>query len=530
MNLRDYQRASIDALYGYFECESGNPVIALPTGSGKSVVLAHFIKEACDFYPQTRIVVLTHVRELLEQDMAALLRAWPEAPASYYSAGLGQKKVSQITFAGIQSAYALPTLFSPADLVIVDEAHLVPKKTEGTYRTFLAGLQQHNPAVKIIGLTATPYRLDSGLLTEGSDRIFTDIAYEANVGTLVMQGYLCPLVSRAGAAKADLSGVRTRGGEFVPADAEKAYMEGGVLDAALDEVLALAGERKSWLLFCSGVEHADRAAKALKARGISAACVTGETSSNERRAILNGFKNGAYRAVTNCDVLTTGFDHPGIDLIAMMRPTKSTGLYVQMIGRGLRKAATKTETLVLDYAGNVERHGPIDQIKIRPKREKGEGAVTVAPVKECPTCHSFVFPAVMTCPTCGHIWESKPAHGDTASDAPVLAAGLVETLPVHRVIYRIHEKPGSPMSMRVDYYSDIRRFSEFVCLEHEGYAAKRAVAWFWRRGMPPPASVFDAVTEGVAGRIPAPSRITVRPDGKYWRIVTEHFDQKKEAA
>jgi len=210
----------------------------------------------------------------------------------------------------------------------------------------------------------------------------------------------------------------------------------------------------------------------------------------------------------------------------MMRPTKSTGLYVQMIGRGLRKAPTKTETLVLDYAGNIERHGPIDQIKVRPKREKGEGVgLTVMPVKECPQCHQFVFPAIMICPHCHYLFPAKAPHGDTASDAPVLAATHVETLPVDNVRYYAHDKPGSPTSLRVDYWSGLRRISDFVCIEHQGYAAKRAVQWFWTRGIKPPATVADALALAHAGGIPAPTTITVRPDGKWWRIVSQTFNQ-----
>lgn len=530
VQLRPYQREAIDATWAFMRARDDDPIIVLPTGSGKSLVGATMIREACETWPGTRVVVVTHVKELLQQNARALTSVWQHAPFSFYSAGLGQKRTDQITFAGIQSAHGVPGAFGMVDLVIVDEAHLVPKKAEGTYRAFLDGLRRNNPYLRIVGMTATPYRLDSGLLHDGDNAIFGDIAYTADIANLVAQGFLCPLVSRAGAAKADLSAVRTRNGEFVQHDAAQAFMAGDLVGAAVSEVIALAGDRKSWLLFCSDVEHSKAVATELARRGIPTGCVTGETSSGDRAATLNAFKTGRLRAVTNCEVLTTGFDAPGIDLIVMLRPTKSTGLYVQMLGRGLRIAPSKSDTLVLDYAGNIERHGPIDQIRVRPKRAPGEGGgITVAPVKECPECHAFVAPATMKC-ACGYEWPAEAPHGDTASDAPVLAATHVETLSVDSVSYHAHDKPGSPVSLRVTYWCGARSFSEWVCLEHSGYAQKKAVLWFWDRGMTAPATVADALQLARNGAIRAPDMIVVKPDGKYWRVVSAKFVPEKAAA
>ncbi len=520
IELRPYQTESIEALYRYFETKDGNPLIVLPTGAGKSLTLAAFIKGAIDAYPSTQIVVLTHVKELIEQDTQAILRYWPSAPIGIWSAGVGAKQKAQITVAGIQSIHLLPAKFAGTDLVLIDEAHLVSKKSDTMYGRFLAGLRKYNPSLKVIGLTATHYRMDSGLLTDGKDRIFTDVAYEAHVGDLIKAGYLCNLVAKNGATKADLSDVHTRGGEFVPGELQRAMDKIELIDGALNEVATYAADRKHILGFTAGVDHAKHCAERCQARGWSADYVTGDMHAGERDAKINAFKAGRLRFLFNAMLLTTGFDAPHIDCIVMLRPTKSTGLYVQIMGRGLRKHASKENTLVLDFAGNVARHGPIDQIKIKKKSEGGEG-VSVAPVKECPTCHELVHTAVMKCPGCGHEWQEAPSHGTEAADAVIVAAlEKPRAYQVDRVEYSRHTKAGRPPSVKVTYYSGIADFAEWLPVEDQrSYVKKHAVSWFWERGAMCPDTVDAALALLDEGRIPAPDSITVKPDGKHWRVV-----------
>jgi DNA repair protein RadD len=522
IELRPYQTASIAALYTYFAANDGNPLIVLPTGAGKSLVLAAFIKQAIEQYPGTRIMVLTHVKELIEQDAKAIIRYWPQAPIGVWSAGLGQKTKGQVTVAGIQSVHGMPAKFAPIDLVLVDEAHLIPRSADTMYGRFLAGLRVHNPALKVIGLTATPYRMDSGILIEGDSRIFTDIAYEANVGDLIRDGYLCPLVAKRGATEADLSGVHTRGGEFVASELQAAMDKDNLIQGALDEITRLAHDRHHILTFCAGIEHANHVAQAARDRGWAADYVSGDMAAGERDAKIKAFKDGKLRMLCNAMLLTTGFDYPSIDCIVMLRPTKSTGLYVQIMGRGLRKDGVKENTLVLDFAGNVQRHGPIDQIKVKRKGGKGEG-VSVAPVKECPDCHELVHTSVMECPGCGHEWQRGAAHGTQAADAVIVAA-LEEprVYDVERVEYERHEKQGKPPSMKVTYHCGVSTFQEWVPIEDDRpYVKKHAVSWFWERGMMCPATVTDALAVA-AEKILTPSFITVKLEGKYWRVVKAH--------
>jgi DNA repair protein RadD len=212
LQLRPYQRAAIDAIYTYFMVETGHPLVVIPTAGGKSLVMAAFIQEVLAQWPDERIIVLTHVRELISQNFSELIRLWPEAPAGIYSAGLNRRDVqAQILFAGIQSVHRKAYAIQRADLVLVDEAHLIPRSANTTYRRFLGDLTRINPQLKIIGLTATPYRLDSGMLHAGPDAMFDDIAFEVSVRELIDQGYLAPLTSKQTSTQLDVSGVRAAG-------------------------------------------------------------------------------------------------------------------------------------------------------------------------------------------------------------------------------------------------------------------------------------------------------------------------------
>src|SRR5882672_2913528 len=398
VNLRGYQREAIDGLYTWFASKEGNPLLVLPTAAGKSVIQAKFTHEAIDLYPSTRVLLVSHVKELLEQNTHKLLKIWPEAPIGIYSAGLGSRDVGyQITVAGIQSVHRRAAELGAFDLVMVDECHLIPPAGDGMYRRFMVEQRALNPKVKVIGMTATPYRLKTGRLDSGDEKLFVGVAYEVTVRRLIDEGFLSNLISKRGLVTPDLSGVGTRGGEFIPDQLNDAMDKGALTTAAADEIEKLCKDRRSWIIFCSGVEHAHHVRDEFRRRGYAAQTVTGDTPDRERADTLAKFKSGDIRVLTNCDVLTTGFDAPPIDALIMLRPTKSAGLYVQIVGRGMRLSPEtgKKNCLVLDFAGNIERHGPIDQVQVRDRPGPGEPGVTGAPVKACPECQTIVPISVM---------------------------------------------------------------------------------------------------------------------------------------
>ena len=335
--LRDYQQRTIDQLYAWFDAgNQGNPCLVLPTGSGKSHIVAALCKDALQSWPETRILMLTHVKELIEQNAEKMRLHWKGAPMGIYSASIGKKQLGEpITFAGIQSVRKKAKQIGHIDLVIIDECHLVNHRDEGGYREFLGQLQAINPAMRIVGLTATPYRLGHGLITD-KPALFDALIEPVSIEELIYKGYLATLRSKVTRARLDTSGVHKRGGEFIESELQAAVNIPEQNLKIIREVAHLAGDRKSWLFFCTGVKHAEDIASALNGVGISAKCVTGETSKTERERILAQFKAGEIRTLTNANVLTTGFDYPDIDLIAMLRPTMSASLYVQMAGRGMR--------------------------------------------------------------------------------------------------------------------------------------------------------------------------------------------------
>lgn len=533
MELRPYQREAIDSIYSYFRSNTGNPLIVMPTGTGKSVVLAGFLREALNTWPGTRVIVLTHVRELIQQNFNAMLRAWDSAPAGIYSSGLGRRDINaQIIFAGIQSIYRRSYEVQRCDLVMIDEAHLLGKSDTGMYRTFLRALRSINPDLKVVGLTATPFRLDQGLLTDGEDALFTDVCYGLSLLRVIDEGYLVPLVPKQTKTVIDVSKVHTRGGEFIAGELESAVDLQEITNSAADELVAAGKDRGSWLVFCSGVKHAEHVRDAIRARGVTCEMVVGETIKADRDRFLREFKEGKIRCLTNMNVLTTGFDAPGLDLIGMLRPTKSQSLYVQMLGRGTRIAEGKDDCIVLDFAGNTKRLGTIDDIDERINKP-GAAAMGEMPLKVCPECQTILPIAVMECPTCGYEFPKPELKIAAKSDTHILLTTQIrdEWLPVTRTSYHRHERDNKTPSMMVEYQTGMTYHREWVCFEHSGYPRSKAEQWWGVRSAHvqsdqhnegvDPRGVPRGVNQALAlvDRLKKPVAIAVRPNGKYTDIV-----------
>ena len=472
--LREYQQRTIDQLYAWFEAGSkGNPCLVLPTGSGKSHIIAALCKDALQSWPETRILMLTHVKELIEQNAEKMRYHWPNAPLGIYSAGLKRKDLGEpITFAGIQSVRTKAKLIGHIDLIIIDEAHLVSHKDEGGYRTLLADLALINPGLRIIGLTASPYRLGHGYITD-KPAIFDALIEPVTIEELIHKGYLSNLRSKMTATKLEVDGVKKRGGEYIESELQAKVDTHDKNSRVVNEIIQLAGGRRSWLMFCAGVAHAQHIKDALVAQGIVAECVTGETPSNERDRILKEFKAGTIQALTNANVLTTGFDAPMIDLVAMLRPTMSPGLYVQMAGRGLRIAPGKTDCLVLDFAGVVEQHGPITAV--RPPPKKGD-KVGEAPVKVCDHCQEICALSVRVCPACGEAFPEPVKAALKLSNLDIMGIQGID-LDVTAWQWRKHISKASGKEMlALTFYGGLSDapVTEYLCVTHDGYSGEKA--------------------------------------------------------
>jgi DNA repair protein RadD len=528
MQLRYYQLEACKAVLDYWGNGGGNPLVDLPTGAGKSLVIAALTQKICREYPDVGVLMITHQRELIRQNAEELLRVWPQAALGLNSAGLGRRdKRSKILFAGIQSIARESALtLGERHLIIIDEAHLISRNSSSMYQNLLSKLREAVPDLRVLGLSATPYRMDSGRLDEGKDRLFDKVVFSYSISQGVEDGFLSPLVARKTGQVIDVSGVARRGGEFVAGDLEHAANQDALVQAACDEIVAKGQDRRSWLAFCCGVDHAIAVRDALRQRGITTETVTAKTPKSERDRIFKDFKIGRIQALTGCQVFTTGFNAPGVDLIAMLRPTLSVSLFVQSLGRGTRLAEGKTDCLVLDFAANCLRHGPVDAVTIKggPKGDTGRVSVDSVRAKACPHCDTLVALGVYTCPDCGHEWEPpklEPKHAARSDEHAIIMSRELKDkwLTVTDCKAAVHEKAGSKPSLRVEYFAGYKTYTEWVCLEHSGPVWNRAQKW-WRMicGTDAPVSVAFAVQQFNAAHKGAVQAIQIYKDGKYWRV------------
>lgn len=531
ITLRDYQAEAIGAAWDWMAAGKGNPLLVEPTGSGKAFIIAELCRQAFEMDPGVRIINLVHTRELVAQNYAELLGIWPDAPAGVYSAGLGRRDLhSRLLFASIQSIFRKAYALQQCDIAIIDEAHLIPRKANTMYGKFLSDLKTINPHLKIIGLTATPFRLDSGMLHKGENAMFDGIAHETGVMRLIEQGYLCPPRTWRQSTQIDTTGVGTRMGEFVQGQLEAAAMDAATIEGIADRIVEAGHDRKGWIVFGVSIKHCDALVEALRARGFPGAGVYGETPKGERDHLLAEFKAQRLRFLVSKDVLTTGFNARHLDLIALCRPTKSTGLYIQMVGRGTRTSPEtgKVDCLVLDFAGAVKTHGPFDDPFLPAEKGKGTGD---APYKECPECELATATATRICPGCGYEYPPpEPKVLMVPDEKPVLSTETLESdwLEITGVSYAPHEKLGAATSLRVSYQVGLVTHKEWVCLEHGGYPRTKAEGWWLRRASAPvPATVAEALER--QHQIRTPSHLRIRRAGKYDEIAGFRFEQRSTA-
>ena len=526
ITLRPYQEEVKAAVYHHLRNRDDNPCAVVPTAGGKTPIMASICKDAVTQW-NGRVLILAHVKELLEQTADKLRMVCPEIDFGIYSASLRRRDTDHpVIVAGIQSVYKRACELDRFDLVMVDEAHLIPLEGDGMYRQFLADAKIVNPNLRIVGFTATPFRLKSGTICT-PDGFLNTICHEVGVRELIRDGYLCPLISKAGKSKANTEGLHVRGGEFITDEVESLMDDAALVKAACAEIVEQTKKRTACLVFSAGIQHGRHITSVLSSEhGIECGFVCGETPIDERDETLRRFKTGELKYLCNVNVLTTGFDAPHIDCVALVRPTMSPGLYYQMVGRGFRIHPSKQNCLVLDFGGNVLRHGPVDAIQVTTnKRSDGD-----APAKECPECQAVVAAGYSTCPQCGFAFPppDRQQHDPKASEAGVLSGQVIDTeYDVIDTVYRIHRKrdaeDDAPRCLRVDYMIGLNHWqSEFICIEHSGYARRKAESWWRERCLDPcPITAEEALDLADAGLLASTQRITVRSIAgeKYDRIL-----------
>lgn len=557
-----YQQDAYDALLSYLMQEQNfgkNPLVSMATGTGKSLVMAMFVWGMLARWPHLRMMQVTHAKELIAGNYGELMSLWPAAPAGVYSAGLGERNTrAQVTFAGIQSVHARPASFGHIDFLLVDEAHTISANEKTTYMKFIAALRTKNPNLIVIGFTATPFRMTSGLLVDGD--MFDEVVYDIGGGEsfvwAVDEGYLIRPVPKYPGFQLDSDAVRIVAGDFDNRAASQAMQDQDILERAVDTCIALGTEqgRQSWLHFCQSIEDAELVADMFTYKGHPHEAV--HSKRTDRDEVLKVFAEGGLRGVTNKNILTTGYNNPAIDLIGMLRLTRSPGLWVQMIGRGTRPiwmpgfnidtkqgrldsvlASPKQTCLVLDFVGNTSRLGPINYPRIPARRGKGAGGDMT---RLCPKCETYCHISNRACPECGYAFPPPERLQVTASESPIIEDRTLdlskqpdpkqfEVFGVSRMYCSRHSgKGGKPDTMRVDYSCDLHRYSAWVGFDHPGgsYPYKRAIAWWEQHnGAGVPASVEEALEH--ASELHKPKFLRVWVNTKYPEIVEYDFRETR---
>jgi ATP-dependent helicase IRC3 len=345
-DLRPYQQEALDAIVAAEVRGIRRPFLALPTGTGKTVVFAHLIQQRGG-----RSLVLVHRDELIWQAAEKLQVIAPELDLGIVKAARDEVDAPCV-LASVQTLSRetrlarLPRRFQT---VIVDEGHHAVAET---YRRILAAvwaLDKDGPLT--LGVSATPMRGDQ----VGLDAVFQVIVYQKSILEMILAGYLADVRGVQVGLQVDFRRLHTRAGDFLESELEDLLLEADAPEHICKAYREHALGRKA-LLFTPTVSMAMLMATALRADGVGAEMLCGQTPLDERRAILQRLRSGETRVVCNCAVLTEGFDEPSVDSIIIMRPTKSPTLYTQMIGRGIRLFPGKIDCLVLDLVGATSRH------------------------------------------------------------------------------------------------------------------------------------------------------------------------------
>lgn len=441
MKLRDYQTEDVQAGLNFlFYAKETAGLILEPTGVGKSVIIADTTRQTKLYYPPARILMLTHSKELVEQNHDKAQSMIRDYKVGLWHAGLRKKETdSDILFAGIDTVANNPQLLGVRHVVMIDEAHRVSPRLNTNYRKVCAAIQTMNPMAKFLGLTATDYREGQGLLTDAwYDRqaktlikpfwetIVIDHTNTEKFNWYIEQAYLKRLVPKQPDNVIDVSGLRVSATthDYKQEDIDQLVNNEKRISAIVDEICAHGFDRRSWLVFAAGNVNSELVMKEIASRGVSVAMISDKTEKKERERILADYKAYKIRCIVNNDILTTGFDHNGVDLIAVVRPTNSTSLWVQMLGRGTRPvyaAGYDLETLegrksamfasgvhnclVLDFAGNSKRLGAInDPVKPVAPSQKRKAAAKDAPLKVCGNneCKTYMYATAKICDECGY--------------------------------------------------------------------------------------------------------------------------------
>jgi len=501
--LRTYQQSAVDAGINFAKYGDGNGYITIPTGGGKSLCIAALAQALTG-----KVLALAHRKELLEQNADKFTEK-----VGIYSAGLGQKDTTKrITIAGVQSIANNPP--DDIDWVLIDECHHLNNDMTGQYWQLIYDLG----SPRIIGFTATPFRLDGGTLSWGEE-IFS-IGYQP----LIDNKYLTPLINKQPFELNFTADVRL--GDYVLSQLADEMIDPELLRRSVEKIAEYSVDRNSVLIFVTTLKHGRLLQQVMSDNGLYAIMVDGDTPAEERAQIAEEFRHGELRYVINCMIWTEGFDAPNIDMLAVLRPTMSKALHEQIIGRAVRICECKENALILDLAGNFIEHGGLGspfKSEIKGKN-KEQGRI-------CPSCESVVFQIKATeCPDCGYQFPPpevrKVNHNYEAdTESSVIYQPKNTSYPIKDVMYRHHQSKKGNQTLRVDYIHEGfygNSTSEYLSPYSESEWAKNKVWLFFKERGVLLKKLVEEHTIGelieLAQNLKKPTLIEVDESDKYPRI------------
>jgi DNA repair protein RadD len=532
--LRPYQQAAVDDTLAYLfndPIQGRAPVLVAPTGSGKSLLVAELCKRLILEHGVERVLVITHVKELVEQNLEKL-EAMLEGVVDdigVHSAGLRRRDTQQrIVVGGVQSLVRRIKSLGSFEAIIVDEAHRVPTDHRSQYQQVLRGI----PHRILIGLTATPYRSDNGYIYETFDAsyppVFDGVGADVKVVPLIREGYLANLRPIETDFTYETEGCKKQGGDFVMTGllADRLEDEDN-LQRVVNQWLVAAADRKSTLVFAATIEQAQRVLARFVDAKKRATIITGDTPIRHRDASIAQLRSGELDVLVNVMVLTTGFDAPIIDCIVCLRPTQSTSLYVQIMGRGMRTNPGKTDCLVLDYGGNVARHGPL--AAVRPSivdMAAGDGS-NPCPVFACPKCSSLVPISSTSCEFCGFVFpRSEPSLLPSALS--IVEVDLEQYAEVKHMHVRTHLATSGSRCIRIDFNvrdnGVPRRATSYYVIDP--CPGKKSTLWRLHKdcGKRVAGTCEEIIAAFRDGIISCPTHVLLQQNGSFLNVETWHWE------
>lgn len=452
--LRDYQIVLVDKLRCSFRSGHRAVLLQLATGGGKTVVFVEIARSA--WLKAKRVLIIVHRRELLLQASAKL--AWAGVPHGIIAAGFAPSPELLVQVCSIQTAVRRIEPIGFFDLLIIDEAH---HSRAAQWSQLIAS----QPQAKLLGVTATPARLDGKGLGAHCGGHFDDLICGPSIVELIDGGYLSPARYFIPEQRVDLSGLRTQAGDWIPADLAERVDQKAITGDAVEQYRLRADHRPA-IVFCSVRLHAEHVAAQFCDANYRAAAVDGKTPKSERDRLIAGLGNGEIEVLTSCDLISEGLDVPAVGAVILLRPTKSLVLHMQQIGRGMRPAPGKDALIVLDHVGNIKRHGRPDfeRIWTLDGVDKSQGE---APLRICPECEAANPIGAEECENCGFEFP----HRGGGRRAPEQLPGDLAELSAERIAAIC----GLPYRVIVNI--QLTEAELQVYAQHRGY--KRG--WVWHR-------------------------------------------------